>query len=297
MRGLHGTLPAPVTPFTEKGASVDADWIPLHLEYLPRRGVDGVVIMGTTGEGPSLALTERKLVIDTVMAHRDDLPVVVGTGCAALPETIEISRYAIEAGADAILVVPPFYFKEVPSQGLWHYYAALLEALPPDSRLILYNIPDTSGVAITDELVDALIERYPERVFGIKDTSGRLEQTEHYLNRYPQLAIYSGSDGLVAASCQAGAKGAISAVANVFPELVSAVQRACLEKGDVEAAQERVNRVRTLLKKFPSRSAIKHLLHLVGGLPLTYVRPPLEDLSPEQMEELKRDLSALEIGS
>lgn len=294
MVDISGVIPAVVTPFTIGGGAVMLDWISQHLEYLRRRGIDGVLIMGTNGEGPSLSLEERRAVIDAWMAARSSptgrMPVLVGTGCAAMPDTIAISRYAVEAGADALMVLPPFFFKEVTPRGLFAYYQELLRALPPDSPVLLYNIPGTSGVEISDELIDALLPTFGHQVVGVKDTSGSLERTQGYLSRYPQLAIYEGSDGLAAAAARSGAKGSISAVANLFPEMM----RAAMEEGrsGVEAgqAQQRVNVVRQLLHRYGSHTSVKHILHWVGGLPLTYVRPPLEDLTSEPAAALRQEL-------
>ncbi len=296
MSDLPRILPAAVTPFSEGGERLLLDWVPQHLAYLEHRGADGVLTLGTNGEGVSLSLQERREMIDTVLTHRGRLRVFAGTGCASLPETVELSRYAIERGADAVLIVPPFYFKEIAAEGLIAYYEAVLSALPPERKVVLYNIPDTSGVEISEELVDALIERVSERLLGIKDTSGRVERTRRYIERYPQLAVYIGSDGTVGDAMAAGAAGAISAVANVFPDLVGWVLRAHDTGGDVAAAQAEVTRVRDTLNRFPSHSAIKHLLHLVAGLPLTYVRPPLRDLTPEEAKALAQQVQELPVG-
>ncbi len=107
---------ASLTPFTSPTGGVDHEWIPRHLRWLESHGVDGVVPCGTTGEGPSLSVAERQAVIDTVLAHRGGLRVIPGTGCAALPDTIALTSYAIERGADAALVLPPFYFKKKKGQ-------------------------------------------------------------------------------------------------------------------------------------------------------------------------------------
>ncbi|MFQ5875789.1 MAG: dihydrodipicolinate synthase family protein, partial [Dehalococcoidia bacterium] len=181
MPEIRGVITATVTPFTRGGEKVDLEWIPQHLDYLRRNGADAVLITGTNGEGPSLSLRERRAIIDTVLAHRQGLGVMVGTGCSALPDTIEVSRYALEQGADAVLVVPPFYFKGLSDVGLIDYYVALFDALPSDGKVALYNIPKLSGVEITDHLVEALLDRYPSRFLGIKDTSGSIEQTRHFI--------------------------------------------------------------------------------------------------------------------
>lgn len=296
MSDLPRSVPATVTPFSEGGERLLLDWIPQHLAYVEQRGGDGVLALGTNGEGVSLSLQERKDLIDAVLTHRGRLRAMFGTGCASLPETIELSGYAIERGADAVLIVPPFYFKDVAPQGLIAYYQAVLGALPPVRKALLYNIPDTSGVEISDELVDALIERFPERLLGIKDTSGRLERTRRYVQRYPQLAIYNGDDGNVGEAAAAGVVGAISAVANVFPDLIANVFRAHASGGNMAAAQAEVTRISETLNRFPSPSAVKHLLHLVAGLPLTYVRPPLRDLTPDEADALARLVQELALA-
>ena len=296
MSDLPRIVPAIVTPLSEGGERLLLDCVPQHLAYVEHRGADGVLALGTNGEGTSLSIQERKEMIDAVITHRGRLSVFCGTGCASLPETIELSRHALERGADAVLIVPPFYFKEIDATGLIDYYQAVLGALPTERKVILYNIPGTSGVEISDELVDALLERVPDRLLGIKDTSGRLERTRAYIERYPQLAIYNGSDGNLADAMEAGATGAVSAVANVFPDLIAWVIRAQATGGDVAGAQAEVTSVRETLNRFPSHSAIKHLLHSVAGLPLTYVRPPLRDLTPEEARELERLTQELPVG-
>lgn len=296
MSDLPRVVPAAITPFSDGGAELQLGFIPQHLAYLEHRGADGVLTLGTNGEGVSLSLQERKDVIDAVLMHRGRLKIFAGTGCAALPETIELSQYAIERGADVVMIVPPFYFKQIEAAGLIAYYQAVLEALPQERKVILYNIPATSGVEIGDELVDALVARHPERLLGIKDTSGKLERTRRYVERYPQLAIYNGNDSNTAGAAQAGVTGAISAAANIFPDFVAWVFREYENGGDVAKAQEELTGVRNLIAKFPSQSAIKHLLHLVAGLPLTHVRPPLRDLTDDEAKALAQEFEELAIG-
>ncbi len=293
MSELPHTVPAIVTPFTKGGLELDPQWMPQHLAYLERRGADGVLALGTNGEGPSLSLEERKQVIDTVLRARGGLRVFVGTGCSSLSDTVSISRYALEAGADAVLIVPPFYFKGLTPQGLIAYYDAIFRALPREGKAMLYNIPSHSGVEIVDELVDALAERYPEQLLGIKDTSGELEKTRHYIQRYPQLAIYNGSDGNIGEAYRAGAVGAISSTANVFPDLLVAVRKAHLEGGDMAGPQSKLSAVRQLVERNPFPATVKYLIHIVAGLPLTQVRPPLVDLTPEQAAAVEREVRAM----
>ena len=293
---LPRVVPAAVTPFSQGGVELQLDFIPQHMAYLEHRGADGLLTLGTNGEGVSLSLQERKDMIDAVLTHRGRLRIFAGTGCTALPETIELSRYAIERGADAVLIVPPFYFKSIDAPGLIAYYEAVLSALPNERKVILYNIPAKSGVEISDELVDALVERHSDRLLGIKDTSGELERTTRFVERFPQLAVYNGNDGNTAGAAAAGVAGAISAAANAFPDLVAWVFREHERGGDVEQAQTELTAVSELIARYPSRSAIKHLLHIVANLPLTHVRPPLRDLTEREAAALAKDIEALPFG-
>ncbi len=290
--GLHGVIPAIVTPFTRGGASVDFDWVPAHLEFLQRNGADAVLASGTTGEGPSLTTAERKRLVDVVVKHKGSLAVVIGSGCAALPDTIELSKYSLERGADTVLIVPPFYFKNVSSAALADYYRAVFRALPKEKQVMLYNIPAVSGVEISNELVDTLQAELPQQLAGIKDTSGKLERTTEYIRRYPGLKIFAGSDTLASAALKAGAAGSFSATSNVFPHLMKAVHEAHRCGGNVADAQSRLTRAKELLYKYPIPSALKHALHILGGLPVTHVRPPSAELSREQAKSLKTELEA-----
>ena len=162
--------------------------------------------------------------------------------------------------------------------------------------MILYNIPSVSAVEITDGLVDGLLEHYADRPLGIKDTSGDIERTRRYINRYPQLAVYNSNDDDLAGAAELDVAGAISAVANVFPDLVAWVFRTHETKGDVAGAQAEVAQARELLARFPSHCAIKHLLHLITGLPLTHVRPPLRDLTADETSALARAVESVAFG-
>ena len=293
MSEIRGSVCATVTPFIKKGEEVDLDWIPRHLKYLEQHGVDGVIPMGTNGEGPSLSFEERRQIIDAVMAGKGPLYVVAATGCVALPDTIAISRYAFERGVDGVLIVPPFYFKNISQRGLQDYYRSVFRALPPEGKVVLYNIPSLSGVEISDELADALLKEYPSQLAGIKDTSGRMERTEHYVRRYQQLRIFTGGDETVAAALSCGAAGSVSAAANVFPHLVRGVYEAHSSGGDVMRAQANLTKARALLRKHPNSNVTHLLIHMVTGLPLRGVRPPLAELSAAEIAALERELEAL----
>lgn len=286
---FRGIVPALLTPFTDGGAAVALDRIPPHLRYLEQRGADGVLALGTNGEFPSLALDERKAVCDTVLEHKGGLYVLVGANFTALPDTLEFAVYAAEAGADGLLVLPPFYFAPLRFDGLLAYYRAVFEAV--GCPIFLYNFPALSKVAIGDDLLLALSD-YPH-LAGVKDTSMDPAQTAHYARTFPGLRIYGGSDVDLAVNLQAGACGGISACANVVPDWMQAVVRAVAAGEDPAPAQAKVTAFWELSQSAPPRAALKYLLKLRGG-PHSAVRPPLSSLSEADRAALER--GARELG-
>ena len=291
MPDLKGVICATLTPFVSSTGPVDYDWIEPHLRFLEANGVQGVVPLGTTGEAASLGMGERERILDIVLERRGNLFVIAGTGGSALPETATLSRYALEQGADAVLVMPPFYYKDVADAGVLDYFRALCDSLPSDARVLLYHIPRNTGVPISPALIEGLLESHPRQFFGIKDSSGDAPHTAGLIARYPQLKIYSGSDAHLASALQSGASGVISALANVLPQLVRGVSHAHSAGGDVAAAQARVGTARALVKTYASPPALKAALPWLSDLPLTSVRAPLANLSDEQAVALKQGMA------
>lgn len=285
---------ATVTPFQSPAGPLDREWVPGHLRWLEQQGVNGVVIAGTTGEGPSLTTTERQALIDTALEHRGRLRVFVGTGCAAVPDTIAMTRYAIEQGAEAALVLPPFYFKGLPDSGLLAFYRAVCDALPPAGKILLYHIPQVSHIPIPTSVIDQLLESHPHQVIGIKDSSGDPAQTAMLIKRYPGLQIYAGSAAKFAQALSDGAAGGIFALANVFPRAMDAILAAHRSGNANGAAQEHVAAILAAIQPCPTIPALKALLPSVAGLPFTSVRMPLANLTHHEADELQARLRIVE---
>lgn len=296
MSDLRGVFAPIVTPFRPTDGEVDLPWIRGYLTYLRARGCGGVVPCGTNGEAASLSVNERQLVVEATLDAAGAMPVIAGTGAAALPDAIALTRHAFSVGAAAVLIMPPFYFKRPPEAGVAAWYRRLFDAaVPPGGRVLLYHLPQTTGVPITDALIGALLESHGEIVYGIKDSSGDAAQGRHFREAFPRLAYYAGNDHRVAEAALDGAAGSITVCANVFPDLVAAVQQAAAGRGDPLRAQARLSAVRSLLEAYPLQAVTKAVLSHVAGLPPTTVRPPQVALSPAQLAELQAALpSALQ---
>ncbi|MGQ9767676.1 MAG: dihydrodipicolinate synthase family protein [Anaerolineae bacterium] len=293
MPDLRGVFAPIVTPFRPADGDVDYPWIARHVAYLRRHGCTGIIPCGTNGEAASLSVAERQAVAEAAMAAADGMPVIVGTGAAALPDAIMLTRHAFAIGAAAVLVMPPFYFKQPPEAGIAEWFRRLFDAaVPPGGRVLLYHIPQTTAVPISDAVLDLLLESHGEVIYGVKDSSGDPAQLAHFRSAYPRLAYFAGNDHRVAEACAAGGVGSITAAANVFPDLVGAAQQAAWQGNDPQAAQNRLSAARALLESYPLQPATKAALVEVAGLPETAVRPPQMALAPEQRAALRASLLA-----
>jgi 4-hydroxy-tetrahydrodipicolinate synthase len=294
MSYLHGVFAPIVTPFRLADGEVDIPWIKIYLGYLRDHGCEGVVPCGTNGEAPSLSVEERQRIVEATLSAAGGMPVIAGTGASALPDAIALSRHAFWAGVDAVLVMPPFYYRRPPDAGVAAWYRRLFDAsVPAGGRVLLYHIPQTTGVPISDELIRLLLTSHGEIIFGIKDSTGDPLQGKHLRETFPALAYFAGNDHRVVEACQEGGAGSITACANVFPGLVAAAQRAARGEGDPALAQSRLSAARTVLDTLPLQPATKAALAEIGGLPPTGVRPPQTELSSAQGAELRAALQAL----
>jgi len=286
MAEIGDVITAMVTPFGDDGL-VDTGYIWRHLRMQEEAGIKGVAPCGTNGEGQSLALEERKEIIRFVVENKGSMFVLAGTGCANLPETIDLTRFAERVGADAALVLPPYFYKPSAS-GLRDYFRRLFDAVR--IPIMLYNIPSFTGVEITHELLRDLIA-YPH-LLGVKDTSGDLACTKAYLHEFPTLKIFNGYDPLVEASLKAGVHGVISGASNPFPGLVAKLVADFRAGRETHELQRRLTDVSTVLAKYPPFAANKSALALLG-FPHTHVRPPLVDLTAEETKALSQDLQKI----
>jgi 4-hydroxy-tetrahydrodipicolinate synthase len=291
---LHGVLAPIVTPFRLADGEVDIPWIKDYLGYLRAHDCEGVVPCGTNGEAPSLSVEERQSVVEAALSAAGGMLVIAGTGASALPDAIALTRHAFWAGVDAVLVMPPFYYRRPPDAGVATWYQRLIDAsVPAGGRVLLYHIPQTTGVPISDELIRVLLASHGEIVYGIKDSTGDPLQGQHFRETFPGLAYFAGNDHRVVEACQEGGAGSITACANVLPDLVAAAQRAAHGEGDPALAQARLSAARTVLDTFPLQPATKVALSEIAGLPPTRVRPPQIELTPAQCAELRTALQAL----
>jgi len=277
---LAGVYTALVSPISPSGALSLRD-MPALLGFQRNAGVDGVVIAGTNGEGVSLSVTERKRILEAAIEHADGLSVMAATGACALSDALALTRHAARCGAAATLVLPPFYFRGAPPEGLAAYFEAVADA--SDLPILLYSIPQFTGVPICDRLLGLL--RGTPTVVGVKESSGDLETGRPLLADHPDLRLFVGSDLLFSKLMLMGAAGVISGIANAFPELLVAVARAVAGGSGVGEAQRRLDEAIEIITAYPIVGAAKAIIE-ARGVARFSVRPPLVMPDAAQVAEM-----------
>jgi 4-hydroxy-tetrahydrodipicolinate synthase len=230
---VQGLWCATLTPLGHDGA-IDHARLAAHARALFAQGVDGVAPFGTTGEGPSFSVAERRAGLDALLAA--GIPasrLVAATGCAAFADAVALTRHAVQAGCARCLVLPPFFFKDLSDDAVYRYFAALIDAVAdPRLSLYLYHIPQFSGVPIPPDVVAKLAADFPRVIAGVKDSGGDFARTKALLAQAPQLAILVGHEPDLPRLMRAGGAGTICGVANTFPRLVAPLLRPDVTKED-----------------------------------------------------------------
>lgn len=273
MARLQGSLVAIVTPMHEDG-SLDLPAFRRLIDWHIAEGTDGIVVVGTTGESPTVDWDEHRLLIKTAIDHAAGrVPVIAGTGANSTSEAIELSAYAREAGADYTLSVVPYYNKPT-QEGLYRHFRAIAEAV--DLPMILYNVPGRTVADLQNETVLRLAEI--PNIVGIKDATAGLERGSDLIRRKPRdFLVFSGDDATGLALMLLGGDGVISVTANVAPRLMHEMCAAA-RAGDVAKARELNDRLLPLHRNLfleanpiPVKWAVQQLGLIEGGirLPLT----------------------------
>jgi 4-hydroxy-tetrahydrodipicolinate synthase len=278
---VSGVLAPVITPF-DRDLAPDAERLIRHCRWLLERDV-GLAVFGTNSEANSLSVPEKLRLLDALLeAGIPPARMMPGTGCCAFPDTVELTRRAVEHGCAGVLMLPPFYYKNVTDDGLFASYAEVIERVG-DARLriYLYHIPPVSQVPISLALIERLLARYPETVAGVKDSSGDLANTRAMLDRFAAqgFAVFAGNETFLLATMRGGGAGSISAVANVNPAAIAELARDW-QRSDADARQAQVDRVRKALAPFPMLPALKATVaHFSRDDAWARPRPPLMALS------------------
>ena len=275
---FSGVLAPVLTPFNPD-MQINNDLFLKHCKFLASEGL-GLAVFGTTSEGNSISLEEKiELLHKLIEAKIDPAILMPGTGCSALSDTIRLTKFSLDIGCAGVLMLPPFYYKEVTIEGLYNYYSEVIQQIGSSNlRIYLYHIPPVAQVPITIQLIEKLIKNYPNIVVGIKDSSG------------DDFRIFVGSENYLLQNMEHGGSGCISATANINPR---GIKELCdnWDKENSHELQKYLTQIRNSFSNFPLIPALKsylagYLKEKIWLLP----RPPLTPLSKKDTTLLVENL-------
>ena len=294
---IQGVFVAAVTPL-KPDLSPDLAAIPELLDFYARRGTHGVLLLGTTGEGPSFSPREREAIFKAGAEVRSSHPefiLLAGTGTPSLDETIQLNKTAFDLGYQGVVTLPPFYFRTAGEDGLFTWFSQVIESsVPAGGQLLGYHFPNISGVPLSQSLLSRLAGTFPDQFGGIKDSSGDLAHTQTSIGTLPGQSILVGNDRLMTAGLQAGSGGCITAPANIISPNLRKIYDDFHAGVDTSSEQAKVDAARGVLDTLtPFPAALKGLLAEMHGFPIWPLKPPLEAFSEARIKTAAEQLTAI----
>jgi 4-hydroxy-tetrahydrodipicolinate synthase len=290
---LGGVLTPVVTPFDDDLAP-DSERLIAQCRWLLSQDV-GLAVFGTNSEANSLSTDEKIDLLDCLVdAGIDPARMMPGTGCCALTDTLKLTNHAVNLGCAGVLMLPPFYYKDVSDDGLFRSFAEIIERVANDAlQVYLYHIPPISNVGLSIDLIERLLGAYPKSIAGIKDSSGNWDNTSAMLQRnWADFQIFAGSENFLLQVMRAGGAGCISATANINPAAIHKLY--CdWQTNDANQQQAALDELRAIVQAFPMIPALKSIVAKYSDDPdWRRVRPPLLELSDEQNDLLLNRLNS-----
>ena len=295
MPTLHGVFAPALTPFRADLSPDVARWVE-HCRRLLNDGCHGLCPFGTTSEATSLSPLERAEMLEQLIgAGVDPAQLMPGTGLNSIPETVQLTRHALEQGVAGVLMLPPFFYKGVSDDGLFRHFAEVIERVGDERlRVYLYHIPQVTHVGFRYDLIGRLIEAYPQTVVGIKDSSGDWGNLSGMIERFPSLTAFAGTEMLLLNTLRAGGAGTISAVANVAATKIRALYdafQAGVGDEELETLNKDATATRHVVKEYAAVPALKQIVaRQTEDARWKVVRPPLVQMGDEKAEKMLANL-------
>ncbi len=287
----HGVFSASLTPLLADLSPDHATFV-AHCHHLLAEGCNGVALLGTTGEANSFSSSERMGLLEAaVQGGIDPSKLLPGTGVAAFTETVELTKHALSLGVTTVVMLPPFYYKDVSEDGIFAAYSEVVQRVAdPRLRIVLYHIPQFSAVPISHAVIERLRAAYGVTFTGIKDSTGDLANMTAMVERFPGFSVLAGADPLLLPLLRAGGAGCITATSNLVSRDLAYIAHNYTDAGkaaEVDAAQARVIAARNRVSRFPQMASLKALMASTTGHEGWHrLRPPLVTLSAEQRQAL-----------
>ncbi len=294
-KALAGIYVAAVTPLKDD-FSIDIDAIPQLMKFFAKRGCHGVLLSGTTGEGPSFSTEEKRDFWQEAIKIKQDYPYfrfMAGTGSSSIEQTIELNKIAFDLGFEAVVTLPPYYFRNASEQGLFEWFSQVIEkSVTEDGWLFGYHIPQVTGVGLSALLLKRLRDKYPNKFGGIKDSSGDLDHTKEISEKLEDRLILVGNDRLLADNLKINGDGCITAMANLISPQLRHIWDAHKKGEPIDKLQEKVSKARAIGESYqPFPSSIKSLLSIMHGFPLWATKAPLTTYPDGILQQVAKELN------
>jgi 4-hydroxy-tetrahydrodipicolinate synthase len=293
-QAFAGVFVPVLTPFTAKGEP-DAGRFIAFCRWLLDQGADGLAIFGTTSEANSMSAGERMELLDKLIAAGvPAAKLMPGTGACSVSEAAQLSRHAVGHGCGGVLMLPPFYYKGMSDDGLYAFFADVIGRVGSAVlKVYLYHIPPQTVLGLSLDLVGRLIKDFPNTVVGLKDSSGDWNNTAALLDRFPDFAVFPGSEVFLLDGLRNGGAGCITATGNVNVPGIRKVYENW-KTPHADALQAEITTARKTIQAYPMVPALKRIVaHFHNDPEWATVRPPMERLSEAQSGALLADLDKI----
>ena len=292
---LRGVLSPVLTPFDEN-LMPSKERFYAHCKRLIDAGA-GLAIFGTNSEANSLTVSEKADLLDYLIDQ--GLPasrMMPGTGCCAFPDSVELTKRALAKGCGGVLMLPPFYYKEVSDDGLFRSYAEIIERVGDASlRVYLYHFPGVAVVPIRQGLIEKLLKAYPNTIAGIKDSSGDWNNTQMLLDNFQSdsFDVFAGSEAFLLQNLRGGGAGCITATANTNAPAIMELYKTWQDK-DADAKQAAITKTRSIFAKIPMIASMKAVIAREMNDPAwALTRPPLMPAPADKVDVVMAELAAI----
>lgn len=293
-QAFTGVMSPVLTPF-DKDLRPDGRKLAQFCKSLLQEGCTALSPFGTNSEANSMSVEERIELLERIVASGVDArKLMPGTGSCALTDAVRATKHAVEKGCGGVLLLPPFYYKNMSDEGFYRFFAEVIERVG-DARLkvYLYHIPPQTIQGLSHDLIERLIKAYPKAVVGIKDSSGDWKNTEAMLKRFPGFGIFAGSEDFLLANMRSGGVGCITATGNVNARMIRRLYEGW-QKPDADQLQAEISAIRKTIQRHPMIPSMKSLRAAwTGDAQWLNVRPPFLPLTMEQGKALAADVAKL----
>ncbi len=291
MHKISGVFSAALTPI-KNDLSINKDLYLRHCQYLMRQGHDGLAIFGTTGESNSLSIKEKKNTLEFLLSNKIDPNILIpGTGSSSLNDAIEMTKHAANYKVKAILLLPPYYYKNISDEGVINFYRHVIENVAEKNMMyILYHIPQNTLVPISFKTIEVLLKLYPNNVVGLKDSSGDSDRMMRIIKYFDNFSVFCGHDTLALNVVKRGGAGAITAGTNVCGKLLNFILKNYKKENEIKNfhdLQKLLEKIRQVIDSHQPISLMKAYFSIVDNISeWNNVLPPLQKIKDPKNHKL-----------